>query len=304
MPRCRPLAEERGDPTERVCVLIRQLVGREPAQLRDIVGRCCLAGEDASIPDEVENRRRSGLSAVPVDERTEEETGLDLQSSLLVKLAAKSLHGILGLLEEASGRVPEPRVRLARPASKQHAALVVGHDRRDSRDRVGVVGRLAGGTREALLASVQCRPAARAVPPAVQETHAGTVPPVSPRHSPASVTELSRIGLFAELPGETLTKLADRMQREEVSSGARILSEGDPGDRFYVLLSGLAAVSQDALGSRNVLRPGEFFGEVAVAMDVPRTATVTAMTPCVVASCDRTAFDELLRPLFADDGSS
>jgi ATP-binding cassette subfamily B protein len=124
---------------------------------------------------------------------------------------------------------------------------------------------------------------------------------VSPRHSPASVTELSRIGLFSELPGETLTKLADRMQREEVSSGATIVSEGDAGDRFYVLLSGLAAVSQQALGSRNVLRPGEFFGEVAVAMDVPRTATVTAMTPCVVASCDRTAFDELLRPLFADD---
>jgi CRP-like cAMP-binding protein len=35
---------------------------------------------------------------------------------------------------------------------------------------------------------------------------------------------------------------------------------------------------------------------------VPRTATVTAMTPCVVASCDRACFDELLRPLFADDG--
>jgi ATP-binding cassette subfamily B protein len=115
------------------------------------------------------------------------------------------------------------------------------------------------------------------------------------------VTELSRIGLFAELPGETLTKLAERMQREEVGSGATIVNEGDRGDRFYVLLSGLAAVSQDALGSRNVLRAGEYFGEVSMAMGIPRTATVTAMTPCVVASCDRTAFDELLRPLFADD---
>ena len=124
---------------------------------------------------------------------------------------------------------------------------------------------------------------------------------MSPRHSPASVTELSRIGLFAELPGETLTKLAERMQREEVGSGNTIVSEGDRGDRFYVLLSGLAAVSQDALGSRNVLRAGEYFGEVSMAMGIPRTATVTAMTPCVVASCDRTAFDELLRPLFADD---
>ena len=124
---------------------------------------------------------------------------------------------------------------------------------------------------------------------------------MSPRHVPASVTELSRIGLFAELPGETLTRLAELMQRNEVAAGTPIVREGDDGDRFYVLLSGLAAVSQSALGGRRVLRAGEYFGEVALAMQVPRTATVTAMTPCVVASCDRETFDELLRPLFADD---
>jgi ATP-binding cassette subfamily B protein len=116
------------------------------------------------------------------------------------------------------------------------------------------------------------------------------------------VTELSRVGLFASLPGETLHKLADRMQREEVSAGTVLVREGEPGDRFYVLVTGLAAVSQGSLGQRSVLRAGEFFGEVALAMNVPRTATVTAMTPCVVASCDRACFDELLRPLFADDG--
>ena len=36
-------------------------------------------------------------------------------------------------------------------------------------------------------------------------------------------------------------------------------------------------------------------------MSVPRTATVSALTPAVVASCDRATFDELVRPLFADD---
>ena len=53
-----------------------------------------------------------------------------------------------------------------------------------------------------------------------------------------------------------------------------------------------------------MLRAGEFFGEVALTMHVSRTATVTAMTPCVVASCDSKTFDELVRPLFADDGDS
>jgi CRP-like cAMP-binding protein len=124
---------------------------------------------------------------------------------------------------------------------------------------------------------------------------------VSPRESPASVTELARVGLFGSLPGETLGKLADRMRREDVESGTVLCREGDPGDRFYVLLSGVAGVSQASLGERRILRAGEFFGEVALTMNVPRTATVTAMTPCVIASCDRATFDELLRPLFADD---
>ena len=125
--------------------------------------------------------------------------------------------------------------------------------------------------------------------------------PVSPRHVPASVTELSRVELLSSLPGQTLARLADRMQREDVPPGRTIVSEGEEGDRFYVLLSGLAGVSQQTRGARAMIRPGDWFGEVALAMGVPRTATVTTMTPCVVASCDRATFDELLRPLFADD---
>ncbi|HET9288214.1 MAG TPA: cyclic nucleotide-binding domain-containing protein [Gaiella sp.] len=124
---------------------------------------------------------------------------------------------------------------------------------------------------------------------------------MSPRHVPASVTELSRVGLLSSLPGETLARLAERMTREEVPGGSTIVEEGTEGDRFYVLLSGLASVTQVSRGARSMLRPGETFGEVALAMGVPRTATITTMLPSVVASCDRETFDELLRPLFADD---
>jgi CRP-like cAMP-binding protein len=89
--------------------------------------------------------------------------------------------------------------------------------------------------------------------------------------------------------------------RQEITSGAVLVREGEPDDRFYVVLAGVLAVSQHELGARSLLRPGDYFGEVAPAMGVPRTATVTAMTPAVVASCDRATFDELLRPIFADD---
>ena len=114
------------------------------------------------------------------------------------------------------------------------------------------------------------------------------------------MTELSRIGLLAELPGELLSKLAQRMRREEVAPGRPLVTEGDGGDRFYVVLNGLLAVSQQDRGERRMLKPGDYFGEVALAMDIPRTASVTPVTPATVASCDRATFDEFIRPLFAD----
>jgi CRP-like cAMP-binding protein len=114
------------------------------------------------------------------------------------------------------------------------------------------------------------------------------------------VTELARVGLLAALPGEVLLKLAGRMRREEIGPGAPILAEGEEGERFYVVLSGLLSVTQAERGLRGVLKPGEYFGEVALTMDVPRTASVSPMTPVTLASCDRETFDEFIRPLFAD----
>ncbi len=124
---------------------------------------------------------------------------------------------------------------------------------------------------------------------------------MSPRHVPATVHELSRVELLAGLPGEQLSLLASRLAREEVEPGATVVREGEPGDRFYIVLSGMLNVSQEGLGDRRLLRPGDSFGEVALAMGIPRTASVRAVTPAVVASCDKPTFDELLRPLFADE---
>jgi CRP-like cAMP-binding protein len=111
---------------------------------------------------------------------------------------------------------------------------------------------------------------------------------------PVAAHEFSRIALLAELPGERLTDLAGRMRREQVAAGAAVVSEGDDGARFYVVLSGMLAVSQTELGPRRVLRPGDYFGEVALAMDVPRTASVYALTPAVVAGCARGTIDEVV----------
>jgi CRP-like cAMP-binding protein len=121
-----------------------------------------------------------------------------------------------------------------------------------------------------------------------------------PRSS-ATAHELNRVELLAGLPGQTLAVLAKQMVREEIAPGTAVVREGEDGDRFYVVFAGMLSVTNSSMGERQILRPGDYFGEVALTMDMPRTATVTAITPVVVASCDRATFDELLRPLFADD---
>jgi len=124
---------------------------------------------------------------------------------------------------------------------------------------------------------------------------------VSPRSASATAHELARVGLLTELPGETLAKLASEMDREYVPAGEGVVLEGERGDRFYVVLAGLLSVSQDARGERRLLRPGDYFGEVGLIMDVPRTASVLAVMPATVASCGPDVFDKYIRPLFAED---
>ena len=121
-----------------------------------------------------------------------------------------------------------------------------------------------------------------------------------PRQS-ATSHELARVELLAGLPGQVLGTLAKEMTREELAPGTVVIREGEEGDRFYVVFAGMLTVTNSAMGERAILRPGDYFGEVALTMNMLRTATVTAVTPAVVASCDRATFDEYLRPLFADD---
>jgi ATP-binding cassette subfamily B protein len=120
--------------------------------------------------------------------------------------------------------------------------------------------------------------------------------------SPVTANEFSRIALLASIPGDRLADLASRMKRENVQPGKTVVIEGEPGERFYVVLSGMLEVTQAGRGQRTILKPGDYFGEVALAMDIPRTASVRAITPSTVASCDKETFDDFVRPVFAEDG--
>jgi CRP-like cAMP-binding protein len=55
-----------------------------------------------------------------------------------------------------------------------------------------------------------------------------------------------------------------------------VFAQGDAGDRFYVIADGEASVEVDG-AARSTLGHGEFFGEIALLRDVPRTATVRSV---------------------------
>src|SRR5262245_17040323 len=95
--------------------------------------------------------------------------------------------------------------------------------------------------------------------------------------------------IFAPLPGTTLEHLAARLVPLRLEPGTVIVREGDPGDRFYLIVEGTVAVSAEG-SALSDLGPGDYFGEIALIRDMPRTATVTASTAVVVYVLEREDF--------------
>lgn len=92
---------------------------------------------------------------------------------------------------------------------------------------------------------------------------------------------LRRYSLFGGLIDAQLDALIGRIRTESVPAGAVLMREGERGDRLYCLVEGEVEVRR---GDRVLVRlgPGETLGEMEIIDMQPRSATVTALTPCVL----------------------
>ena len=90
---------------------------------------------------------------------------------------------------------------------------------------------------------------------------------------------LRSIPFLDALPTYELEQLSRRAEWLDVPAGQVVVTQGDVGDRFYVIAEGQFSVSIDGVRRPGELGPGTGFGEIALLHAVPRTATVTAETP-------------------------
>jgi CRP/FNR family transcriptional regulator, cyclic AMP receptor protein len=101
---------------------------------------------------------------------------------------------------------------------------------------------------------------------------------------PVSATVLRTVPLFTSVPDEQLRMLATLVTRRSATRSSIVIAAGDATDSLYIILSGrLKVMMSDADGKEvilSMLGPGEFFGEMGLIDDNPRSASVVAVEPC------------------------
>jgi len=110
--------------------------------------------------------------------------------------------------------------------------------------------------------------------------------------TPVSTRQLALlrgVPIFSPLPAPTLERVAAELEPVVARTGDVLIREGEVGDRFYLIDEGSIDVT---IAMRPVRRlgPGEYFGEIALVRDVPRTATVTAGSDVRLYSLRRAEF--------------
>lgn len=112
--------------------------------------------------------------------------------------------------------------------------------------------------------------------------------------------------VFHNIPLENVKKAFERMMERQVDAGETIVTQGELGDSYYIILSGEAEVWQtdpftEKTFSAGIRRDGDAFGEEALLQNAYRNATVTMNTPGRLLVLSKADFDELLKPVMVHE---
>ena len=89
---------------------------------------------------------------------------------------------------------------------------------------------------------------------------------------------VSSVSLFKELEFGAIAEISKMLHIKRYRKGEQIIHEGADGDSMYFILKGRVLVYNDSL--KTTLKSGDFFGEIALVKDIPRTATVETLEKC------------------------
>uniref|UniRef100_A0A8B9HC02 cAMP-dependent protein kinase type I-alpha regulatory subunit n=1 Tax=Astyanax mexicanus TaxID=7994 RepID=A0A8B9HC02_ASTMX len=112
---------------------------------------------------------------------------------------------------------------------------------------------------------------------------------------------LSKVSILESLDKWERLTVADALETVQFEDGQKIVVQGQPGDEFFIILEGSAAVLQRRSENEEFvevgrLGPSDYFGEIALLMNRPRAATVVARSPLKCVKLDRPRFERVLGP--------
>lgn len=101
--------------------------------------------------------------------------------------------------------------------------------------------------------------------------------------------------VFSDLPAQSVDVMSGALQTVKVSAGDVIFREGGPADKFIIVVEGEVEIARENDASEPLrLTAGDFFGEVAILRDTPRTATARASKPTQLLAMDHDTFRDLV----------
>ena len=112
----------------------------------------------------------------------------------------------------------------------------------------------------------------------------------------SKATAIAKVPLFSKCSKRELKLIAQLADEIDLPVGKELTQEGARGREFFVLVEGTADVRRKGR-KVNAMSAGDFFGEIALVSNRPRTATVTATSPLRVLVVTDRAFRELMRKM-------